>query len=131
MRSALIPYNPRSELWQNLTVGEVFSQCIVPSVSDTSKISRFLFLKKFSTSPRHYDHTKVERGICVPECVATNLIGGIVANVSVELQYSLQLQQCVNEDLRQKYGLHVDSVTIQYCYDDNEELFTIGRLLPQ
>ncbi|KFB44171.1 hypothetical protein ZHAS_00012011 [Anopheles sinensis] len=103
VRSPLIPYDPRSELWQNLT--------------------------KFSSSPRHYDHTKVERGICVPECVATNLIGGIVTNASVELQYSRHLRQCVNEELRKKYDLQVDLVTIQYCYHNNEEeLFRIGRI---
>nr|XP_029722971.1 nose resistant to fluoxetine protein 6-like [Aedes albopictus] len=82
-------------------------------------------ISDYTKSELHYDHTLLERGICIQDCEASLRQSGqppnVVDLVGLDL-YAKLARACINTRLKQRYNLEVGSfVKIYHCYTPEQE----------
>ncbi|XP_062538148.1 nose resistant to fluoxetine protein 6-like [Armigeres subalbatus] len=79
----------------------------------------------FSKDELHYDHTLLERGICIPDCEHSLRLSGELQeleNLTPLDLYSRLARSCINTRLKHRYDLEIGSyVQIYHCYTPEQE----------
>lgn len=75
----------------------------------------FLFQEYSDQNYKHYDHSLIDRGVCVQKTCSK-----YGSNLNTTLDLSRSLEVCLDESLKREYGLSARLSTLFYCDQYNE-----------
>ncbi|KAL1395086.1 hypothetical protein pipiens_011497 [Culex pipiens pipiens] len=112
-----------------------YAFCVVhATISPDESSELYRNLTTFSQDTLHYDHTRLERGVCIQECKQfLHSIGGYSTQLDAlpndEQSYARLAQACINEKISRRYHLQVKpQVQIYHCYTKQNAVQSVDAL---
>ncbi|XP_058812732.1 nose resistant to fluoxetine protein 6-like [Topomyia yanbarensis] len=81
-----------------------------------------------SNSYRNYDHSKLERGVCIQSCENQIRTAG-TTGLSSNRSYAQLARHCVSSEIKRQYGLDISQdLTVYHCYTADDLHPALGTL---
>uniref|UniRef100_A0A1Q3FSA5 Acyltransferase 3 domain-containing protein n=2 Tax=Culex tarsalis TaxID=7177 RepID=A0A1Q3FSA5_CULTA len=109
-----------------------YAYCVVhATISPDESSDLYRNLTTFSQDTLHYDHTRLERGVCIQEC--KQFLHSIGAHplqlTNDERSYGRLAQACINERINLRYNLQIEpQVQIYHCYTNENAVQPVDAL---
>ncbi|XP_053698547.1 nose resistant to fluoxetine protein 6-like [Sabethes cyaneus] len=96
-----------------------FVYCVVHArILPNSSSDLWANISRISDDFQHYDHARLERGVCIDSCRATLRTAG--ADPDPDRSYASLAQSCIESQVYQQYGLQIaPDVNVYHCYTDS------------
>ncbi|XP_055524704.1 O-acyltransferase like protein-like [Wyeomyia smithii] len=109
-----------------------FVYCVVHArILPNTSSELWLNISHISDDFQHFDHARLERGVCIESCETTLQAAGTLAGYdwSPNRTHASIARSCISAQIQSQYGLQIESdVNIYHCYTDSDMHPTLGIL---